>query len=132
MQPKINIMATPANTNPASSRNAAFTGEFIVKTPGTCGGEPRIAGTRIKVKHIFTWIERMGNTPAKIVAEFPHLTISQVQAAVEYYRSHRDEILRDIQNEEKLVAELKAKAEPSKIAEGLAKLDAADDPLSPR
>ncbi|HEV3006460.1 MAG TPA: DUF433 domain-containing protein [Pirellulales bacterium] len=111
----------------ASTENAAAA-ESIVKTPGTCSGQPRIAGTRIKVKHVYTWIERMGMTPAQIVAQFPHLTMSQVLAAVDYYGSHRDEILQDIANEEKLVAELKAKAGPSKILEGLAELDAADDP----
>jgi uncharacterized protein (DUF433 family) len=114
----------------ASTENAAA--ECIVKTPGTCSGQPRIAGTRIKVKHVYIWIERTGMTPAQIVAQFPHLTMPQVLAAADYYRSHRDEILQDIANEEKLVAELKAKAGPSKILERLAELDAADDPVSPR
>jgi hypothetical protein len=34
-------------------------GEFIVKTPGTCSGQARVAGTRIKVKHIYTWVEKI-------------------------------------------------------------------------
>ncbi len=104
---------------------------MIVKTPGTCGGQPRIAGTRIKVKHVYTWVERMGMTPAQVVAEYPHLTLAQVHAALEYYQEHRDEIQRDIENEERLVAELKARAGPSKLQERLAEHDAADDPLSP-
>ena len=36
--------------------------EYIEKTPGVCSGQPRIAGTRIKVKHIYTWVERMGRS----------------------------------------------------------------------
>ena len=103
----------------------------IVKTPGVCGGQPRIAGTRIKVKHIYTWVERMGMTPAAVVAEYPHLTMAQVHAALAYYWSHRDEIHRDIENEEKLVAELRANAGPSRIQERLAEQEAADDPLPP-
>lgn len=87
---------------------------YIVKSPGTCGGQPRIAGTRIKVKHIYTWVECMGMTPAQVVAEYQHLTMAQVHAALAYYWSHRDEIHQDIENERKLVAELKAKMEPSK------------------
>ncbi|MEX2559874.1 MAG: DUF433 domain-containing protein [Pirellulales bacterium] len=105
--------------------------DYIVKTPGTCSGQPRIAGTRIKVKHVYTWVERMGMTPAEVVAEYPHLTMAQVHAALAYYWSHQDEIHQDIESEEKLVAELKAKAGPSKIQERLAEQDAADDPLPP-
>jgi uncharacterized protein (DUF433 family) len=105
--------------------------DCIVKTPGVCGGQPRIAGTRIKVKHVYIWVERMGMTPAQVVAEYPHLTMAQVHAALAYYWSHQDEIQRDIENEEKRVAELRAKAGPSKIQERLAERDAADDPLPP-
>jgi uncharacterized protein (DUF433 family) len=105
--------------------------DYIVKTPGTCGGQARIAGTRIKVKHVYTWVECMGMSPAQVVAEYPHLTRAQVHAALAYYWSHRDEIHQDIEKEEKLVAELKAKMPPSKIHERLAELDAADGPLPP-
>ncbi len=105
--------------------------DYIEKTPGVCSGQPRIAGTRIKVKHVYTWVERMGMTPAQVVAEYPHLTMAQVYAALAYYWSHRDEIHRDLENEEKLVAELKAKAGPSKILERLAAHDATDDSLPP-
>src|SRR5579859_1179688 len=105
--------------------------DYIVKTPGICSGQPRMAGTRIKVKHIYTWVERMGMTPAQVVAEYPHLTMAQVHAALTYYWSHCDEIHQDIDNEDKLVAELKAKAGPSKIQERLAERNAADDPLPP-
>ncbi|HVC97744.1 MAG TPA: DUF433 domain-containing protein [Pirellulales bacterium] len=106
--------------------------EYIVKTPGTCGGEARIAETRIKVKHVFIWVEQMGMTPAQIVVEYPHLTMAQVHAALTYYWSHQDEIHQDIENEEKLVAELRSNAGPSKILAKLAEQDAADDPISPR
>src|SRR3974390_3481423 len=99
-------MAT-ATANPTAPESAPDPECLIVKTPGVCGGQPRIAGTRIKVKHIYTWVERMGMTPAQVVAEYPHLTMAQVHAALAYYWSHRDEIHQDLENEEKLVAELK-------------------------
>src|SRR6058998_1727400 len=121
-------MATPTPTNTSLVLSLA---DYIVKTPGVCSGQPRIAGTRIKVKHVYTWVERMGMTPAQVVAEYPHLTMAQVHAALAYYWSHPDEIQQDIENEEKLVAEIKAKAGPSKIQERLANSDAADDPLPP-
>jgi uncharacterized protein (DUF433 family) len=104
--------------------------DVIVKTPGVCSGQPRIAGTRIKVKHVYTWVGQMKMTPAQVVAEYPHLTLAQVHAALAYYHSHVDEIQQDIANEEKLVAELKAKSGPSRLAERMAEIDAADDSLS--
>jgi uncharacterized protein (DUF433 family) len=103
--------------------------ELIVATPGVCGGKPRIAGTRIKVKHVYVWVEELGMTPAQVVAEYPHLTRAQVHAALAYYWSHRDEIHKDIENEEKLVAELKAKSGPSKLQERLTDEIGKDDPL---
>jgi uncharacterized protein (DUF433 family) len=111
------IPSTVATADPALA-------EFIVKTPGVCSGQPRIAGTRIKVKHVYTWVEQMGKSPAQVVAEYPHLTMAQVHAALAYYWSHQDEIQHDIENEEQLVAELKAKAGPSRIQERLAELNA--------
>lgn len=122
-------MATPTTTAVDTVPSLA---EYIVKTPGVCSGQPRIAGTRIKVKHIFTWVERLGMSPALVVAEYPHLTMAQVHAALAYYWSHQDEIDQDIENEENLVTELKkAKADPSKIQERLAELNARDNPLPP-
>jgi len=121
-------MATPTTATAGSVPSLA---EYVVTTPGVCSGQPRIAGTRIKVKHVYIWIERMGMTPAQVVAEYPHLTMAQVHAALAYYWSHQGEIQQDIVNEENLVAELRAKAGPSKFQERLAEQDAADHPLPP-
>ena len=99
-------MAAPTTTPETATASLA---DFIVKTPGVCGGQARIAGTRIKVKHVYIWVECMGRTPAQVVAEYPHLTMAKVYAALAYYWSHQDEIHQDMANEEKLVAELKAK-----------------------
>jgi uncharacterized protein (DUF433 family) len=112
-------MVTPRTTTPAAEVAAPSLTDYVVNTPGVCSGQPRIASTRTKVKHVYTWVEQMGKTPAQVVAEYPHLTMAQVHAALAYYWSHQDEIQQDIENEEKLVAELKAKAEPSRIQERL-------------
>jgi uncharacterized protein (DUF433 family) len=125
-------MAPPTTTpTTAGAAAAPSLADLIVKTPGVCSGQARIAGTRIKVKHVYTWVERMGMTPAQVVVEYPHLTMAQVHAALAYYWSHQEEIHRDIENEEKLAAELKAQAGPSRIEERLAEQHAADDPLPP-
>lgn len=124
-------MATPPTTSTTAPATVPSLADYIVKTPGVCSGQPRIAGSRIKVKHVYIWVEQMGMTPAQVVAEYPHLTMAQVHAALAYYWSHPDEIHQDIESEERLVAELKAKAGPSKIQERLADQDATDDPLPP-
>ena len=92
-------------------------GEYIVSTPGTCDGEPRVAGTRIKVRHVYTWVERQGLTVAEVVADYPQLSRSAVHAALAYYWAHPDEIHTAIAAEERFVAELKAKAGPSLVAQ---------------
>jgi uncharacterized protein (DUF433 family) len=118
-------MATPTTTlGPA----APSLSEFIVTTPGVCGGKPRIAGTRIKVQHVYVWVEQMGMTPAEVVASYPHLTRAQVHAALAYYWTHPDKIQKDIADGERLVADLKAKAGPSKLLERLAEVDALEEP----
>jgi uncharacterized protein (DUF433 family) len=127
MEPK----ATPTLDSAAAAPAADSLGDMIVKTPGTCGGRPRIAGTRIKVEHVYNWVERQGMTPAQVVTNYPHLSMAQVHAALAYYWSHQDEIQRDIAEGEKLVAEMKAKAGPSKLQDKLAEAYGKDDPLSP-
>jgi uncharacterized protein (DUF433 family) len=103
---------------------------MIVETPGTCGGRPRIAGTRIKVEHIYNWIELQGMTPAAVVRDYPHLNLAQVHAALAYYWSHQEKIQRDIAEGQKLVSKLKQKNGPSKVQEKLA-AHGKDDPLPP-
>ena len=126
------MSTSPAPGTRVSEAVAADWSDVIVKTPDVCSGQARIAGTRIKVKHVYRWVEEAAMTPAQVVEEYPHLTRAQVQAALAYYWSHQDEIRADIEEEERLVAELKSKSGPSKLDARRAELDAQDDPLSPR
>lgn len=66
--------------------------EHIVATPDTCGGKPRIAGSRIQVKQVALMHTRLGLSPEQIVSEFPHLTLASVHAALAYYHDHREEL----------------------------------------
>ncbi len=75
----------------------------IEQTPGTCGGKPRIAGTRIQVSLIAILSERNRMTPDEIVEGYPHLTLAQVHAALSYYWEHREEIEREIREEQMFV-----------------------------
>jgi uncharacterized protein (DUF433 family) len=60
----------------------------IESTPGTCGGAPRIAGTRIRVSQLVLLVES-GSSPDQIIASFPQLTLADVYAALTYYHDHR-------------------------------------------
>ncbi len=104
---------------------------MIAKTPETCSGRARIAGTRIKVEHVYNWVERQGMTPADVVREYPHLSMAQVHAALAYYWSHQDEIQRDIDEGERTVADLMAKAGSSKLRERFPEFHAQNNPLPP-
>jgi len=103
--------------------------EHIVSTPGTCGGRPRIAGSRIRVQDIVVWHEVHGLSPGEIVSQFPGLTLADVYAALTYYYDHREEIRQHMQDEEAFVEAFKQRY-PAKILD----LDAPpgeDNALSP-
>ncbi len=64
-------------------------GTLIVRTPGTCGGRPRITGTRITVQYIVNEM-RAGVTPEEILENKPHLTLSGIYAAIAYYYANKE------------------------------------------
>jgi uncharacterized protein (DUF433 family) len=121
-------MTAPAIPQPET---VPVIGEYIAIKPGYCGGKPHIAGHRIKVQHVAVWHERMGMTPAEIVATYPTLTLAAVHAALAYYYSHRADIDADIEADLRFAVELQAKSGPSKLQAKLEQLHAADDQAPP-
>lgn len=113
-------MATNVSDPQTRESITPIIGDFIVSTPGTCDGEPRIAGTRIKVRHVFTWVEQQGMSVAQVVEDHPHLSRSAVHAALAYYWSHPDQIHQAFDAEDRLVADLKATTGPSLVSQKLA------------
>lgn len=63
-------------------------GTLIVRTPGTCGGRPRIAGTRITVQYIINEI-KVGITPEEIVQDKPFLSLAGIFSALAYYYANK-------------------------------------------
>lgn len=72
-----------------------------------------IAGTRVRVQDIYAQAEIHGRTPEEIVEGLPHLTLGQVHAALSYLFDHRDEILREMQEDEAFVNVLRTASRPS-------------------
>ena len=58
----------------------------IVSDPDTCGGRPRIKGTRIAVKFVFG-LKAAGWTESQILENYPHLTLDDLRAAFAYAQS---------------------------------------------
>ncbi len=53
----------------------------ISETPGVCGGEPCLAGHRIRMVHFQRFVE-MGWSYEKILREYPHLDPGQFHEAM--------------------------------------------------
>ena len=81
--------------------------EHIEMTLGVCGGKPRIAGHRITVQNIAVWHERMGMSPDEILLHYPSINLSDIYAALAYYYDHREEIIKQIEDDESFALEMK-------------------------
>ncbi len=79
----------------------------IVRDEGICGGQPRIAGTRIKVQHIALEYVGLGWTPDQILDAHPGLTLAQLHAALSYYFDHKDEVDKTIREDEEFAERLR-------------------------
>lgn len=84
----------------------------IVATPGIVGGEPRISGTRIRVRDIVAARDLRAATPEEIATTYyPDLSLAQVYAALAYYEDHRDE-LDSLKREEARLVETMRQSNP--------------------
>ncbi len=79
----------------------------VVRDVGICGGQPRIAGTRLKVQHVALEYERLGWTPDQICQAHPGITLAQVHAALSYYFDHKEEIDKAIREDEDFARRLR-------------------------
>jgi uncharacterized protein (DUF433 family) len=91
--------------------------QHIETTPGVVGGKPRIAGRRITIQNIAVWQEYMGMSADEIASEYD-LSLGDVYAAMAYYFDHRDEIERQIAEDEAFVEALRSQT-PSLLREKL-------------
>jgi uncharacterized protein (DUF433 family) len=80
-------------------------GTLIERSPEIRKGRPCIAGTGVSVRRIAGWHD-VGLTPEEIAARIEHLSLAQIHAALAYYHANRDEIDRDIANEEAVTEEI--------------------------
>jgi uncharacterized protein (DUF433 family) len=76
-----------------NTRNRAY--PHIITSPRIAGGVPIIKGTRIAVRAIAGYYQ-LGMSVDEILQSLPHLTQSQVHAALTFYFDHQEEIDRDL------------------------------------
>jgi uncharacterized protein (DUF433 family) len=67
----------------------------IVKTDGVCGGSACVKNTRIPV-YVLESFRRQGLPDAELLSEYPTLTADDLRAAWSYVEENRDEIEREI------------------------------------
>jgi len=79
-------------------------GQFIVKTPGNCGGRARLSGKRIPVSSIYRWFLQ-GAAPEDILAKFDGVSLSEIYAAISYALANSTEIMSEIESEDQLVSQ---------------------------
>ena len=79
-----------------------------LRTTRTGVTKPYIAGTRISVADIYVQHVLEGKSAEQIVAAFPHLTLSQVFAALAYCFDHLPEIRAALKTEADHVANLRS------------------------
>lgn len=71
----------------------------IVKTPGICGGDARVQGTRIPVWALMQY-RQLGANDADLLRAFPTLSSEDLASALQYARRHPEEIKRQIRENE--------------------------------
>jgi uncharacterized protein (DUF433 family) len=74
-----------------------------------------LAGTSIKVSLIASEHEHQGMTPDEIADAHPHLGLADIHAALAYYYDHREQIRREWEETDNLIASLRGRY-PSRLA----------------
>jgi uncharacterized protein (DUF433 family) len=74
----------------------------IDKDPACCGGQPVVAGTRIRVATILSCYRR-GMSVEEIVQQFATLTPADVHDSLAYGYDHMDEIEADLAADEEAI-----------------------------
>lgn len=73
------------------TKTLSMGGKGISKTPGVCGGEACIAGTRIAI-WLLVEAQQLGISEAQLLQDYPHLTAADLVNAWAYADAHPEEI----------------------------------------
>lgn len=96
-----------------NTRKTAY--PHITTSPRIAGGAPIIQGTRIAVRAIAGYYQ-LGMSVDEILQSLPHLSQSQVHAALTFYFDHQVEIDRDLRRNSDVNYWRKQVKQPSSVA----------------
>jgi uncharacterized protein (DUF433 family) len=98
----VSPLALRRANSPVQRRLAAYLGgflltenSFIVRRAGSPPGSPSILNTRITVEHIALCFKE-GCGVTDIQRDLPQITREEIEAAIQYYLNHREDIERDL------------------------------------
>lgn len=96
-------------------------------------GQPRayVLGTRVRVQDIYALAELQGLSADEIVRALPHLSLAQVHAALAYYFEHREDILREVREDNEFVDKMRALTGTGPLEQKLRGMEAKRDSISP-
>jgi uncharacterized protein (DUF433 family) len=92
--------------------------QHVTTTPGVCGGKPCVAGTRVRVWDIAVRAQA-GQSPDELLTQFPHLTLSDVHAALAYYYDNRQAIDEQAAEDIRFADQFRQSAGPGPLEERL-------------
>lgn len=106
--------------------------EAMIEQRTNRSGQARtfLAGSRVRVLDIYALAELQAQTPDQIVEALPHLSLTQVHAALAYCFAHRDEIVRQFRESEDLADEFRKLTGPGPLAARLARKAVERDSIS--
>lgn len=90
-------------------RTPVSAGAAITRTPGIKNGSPHIAGTGVLVRTIARR-HQAGLSPEEIAAKYRFLELSQIEAALAYYRANQDAIDAELASLDEEAQQLEAAA----------------------
>jgi uncharacterized protein (DUF433 family) len=93
----------------------------IARDPEVRSGAPIMAGTRMAVHDIVSYWRIYDGDVQRVIDDFPYLTVEQIQAVLDWYREHQEEIDEILcqrrESYERLLAEKRARSsQPSPVA----------------
>ena len=83
------------------------------------GQVPFIKGTSMKVVELVTSVQAYGWSPEELHFQYPHLSMSQIHAALAYYWEHKAEIDADMQRRFEYSEKLRLEAGDSSLVKRL-------------
>lgn len=95
----VDALSVTAHILNVNMQPAVEIGGMIARTPGIKRGSPHLTGTGVLVRTIAR-LHMQGLLPEEIAAEYGHLTLAQVHAALAYYLANREAFAAEITAED--------------------------------